>query len=170
MTARARARLDATLFMNWCALPLPDLEIRIEQIRRAAVREHFDEAQWEILDRMRRRLQSEGPRRNGKAGRLHRPIQKQGASQQPGRPGSSRMKVVSDREETVTACARAALVDQRSTSAITIDGARVRVAPGLLCPHCGAAIGAHDVHDAGPEFKLICGCCHRDVISVEPSE
>jgi hypothetical protein len=46
----------ASLFANWRKLPAHDLEDRILQIRRAAVRQHLNVAEWKQLDRMRRRL------------------------------------------------------------------------------------------------------------------
>jgi hypothetical protein len=44
------------LFGNWRKLPLPELENQITQIRRAAVRQQLSQAQWKLLDRMRRHL------------------------------------------------------------------------------------------------------------------
>jgi hypothetical protein len=55
---------------DWRRLSLPDLENRIMQFRRAAVRQHLTTDQWNLLDRMRKRadrLQAEAV--NGNAAR-----------------------------------------------------------------------------------------------------
>jgi hypothetical protein len=46
----------ATLFADWHKLPVHDLQDRNVQIRRAAVWQHLNIADWKQLDRMRRRL------------------------------------------------------------------------------------------------------------------
>jgi hypothetical protein len=41
---------------DWRTLLLPELDNRITQIRRSAVRQHLSQEQWKQLDRMRRHL------------------------------------------------------------------------------------------------------------------
>jgi hypothetical protein len=51
-----KPRTDELFRPDWRRLDLPDLHARVDDIRRAAVREHLSQGHWRLLDRMRKRL------------------------------------------------------------------------------------------------------------------
>ena len=45
--------------------------------------------------------------------------------------------------------------------------AMVRLAADFKCPHCGHGLHATDVDIDNVDVRLVCGGCHKDILTIE---
>jgi hypothetical protein len=57
-----------------------------------------------------------------------------------------------------------------TTSFAFSGGYEVRVVGNLTCPNCGRKMQATDVEVIQPVVRMICGDCHRDVLTIRPPQ